>query len=122
MKQVEFLERHLGAHERLPGDIPAWPGQALHEPRADGVANTYHDDRDVASHILRGAGGHRTGGNDDLYPQPNQLGRECAESFGLRRLIADLDRDIPAFRIAQFAQALTKRVDPGRRPWQASRS
>jgi hypothetical protein len=47
-------------------------------------------------------------------PSSVELGREAADPFGLCH-ITDLDGDVPAFHIAELAQALAECVDRSRR-------
>src|SRR5262249_22257400 len=44
LEQVETLAGKLGAEERQPGDVPARPRKAGHEPISDGIAHGHHDD------------------------------------------------------------------------------
>ena len=70
----------------------------------DGVAHGHEHDRDRARGLLRGEGGRRVSGHDDVRLEPYQFGRELRKPLGLAIVVAPLDLDRLAFDVAEIAQ------------------
>src|SRR5665213_948858 len=90
------------------GDIPTRPGEALDQSGCDRVSGEGHNDRDVARRLLRGEGGRREPGHDQIDLEPHQFCRPFGEAVSLPRVRAELEPDAFPLDVTQVAQVLLK--------------
>src|SRR4030095_7384768 len=75
----------------------------------------HDDDRDGPAQIPGGEGSQCARGHDDVDVQTQQLTGKIRELVGASVREPDLDDDALAFHIAEIAQPVSKRLDPGLR-------
>src|SRR5262249_33467806 len=106
--QAFAVQASAGAGQ--PRDVPARPGEALHEPKVHQVrAAAEIDDRNRAGRRHGGGDLQRATGGDDVHRQRNELGGEVGQPVRAALGIARLDKQVLAFYVAELAQALAQR-------------
>ena len=75
------------------GDMSTRPRQGIDELDPDGIGHEHEDSRNRSSGALRSESRRRRHGNENVYFEPNQLGREKIESLVLFRRKAIFQRD-----------------------------
>jgi len=97
-----------------PGEVPAWPRQAIHEPDRDRFTHGGEDDGECCSRSLHGKGRGRVRRQYCAQRQPRQFGREGVERGFPLTLPSVLDRDILVFGPSVILKPIGERlVQPG---------
>ena len=104
-QQLDPLAADLRLHRREPGDVAAGPAEVRDEPGADGIRRSHEHDRDRCRRFLRGDRRGRRDGDDDVGIPRDELGREAGKPRRIAVRVARLDREIPAFDVAQLGEA-----------------
>jgi hypothetical protein len=109
--QLEPLSLQFGRDRGQPGGVSARPRDARDEPRADGIADGHHDERERRRDFCDRERSGCPRGHDHIDVRRDQLGNEGGKSlvFSFRPTI--LDRDISPFQIPEFTQAFAECPD-----------
>ena len=91
--------------------MPPWPGEARDKPLLNGIGHPRKHDRDRRGSLLGSARTPRRRDDDDLHLEPDQLGHESGEPFGLPLRPSVFDDDVLALHPAQRTQPLPKGVE-----------
>jgi hypothetical protein len=111
LEQLQVLADNLRAgDEGQSCDIRPRPREAGDEATLDGIEDCHRDDGDRPGRILGRQGRCRGYRNDDVNLQAHQFVHEVGKPLVLPFRISVLDRDVLAFDVTEFAQALAERV------------
>ena len=115
-QQLQPLRQQLRSVQSHAGGIAARPVDASHEAIADWIRADNEEDRNGRGRLLRRPRRHCAPGRDDQGDLTvHQVGCQVRKPRKLTVRPAVLDRDVPAFNIAAFAQALTECIREPRR-------
>ena len=105
---------YLRAKDGIPSDIPTRPSEALRKPGLHRIADPDHDDGDRRRRLLGCDGGWCAKCDNDGHRDADQFGYRRSKPVGLALGSSIFNGDVPAFQIAEVAQALAEGV-PHRR-------
>jgi len=113
LQQLDPFPFQFGTEDGEAGDVRARPDIAGDEPGIDRIAARRKDDRDGPGRPLGGerAGGAR--GHDHVGPVSHQFVRQLREAAVIPSRPCELEHDVLALDVAQFAERLAQRVHLG---------
>ena len=101
---MEPLGDELRAEKSCSSHIPAWSSKASDQLVLDRIGHADHDNGNDAGRLFERPRGRRTQCDDDIKPVSDELGRDFAQSIGVRFAKPALDSDILPFDITKLAQ------------------
>ena len=108
LEELEGFGDHAGREGRQARDVASRSRQAGHKPAPDGITDGNHDDRGCLRRLLGRQGRRRARGNEDIYLETNQLGRQAGESVGRPWCAPAFNDDVLALDVTELAQPLTQ--------------
>ncbi len=114
LNRLQPLGDEFRAQEGRARNIPTRPSETGHEPVANRIAHSHHDDGNGGGCLLCGTASRRSHRDDDIDLETGEFGRQSRKALDspVRRSV--FNQDVLALHIAVLAQSLPQGVDPRR--------
>ncbi len=108
-EQFQSLSLQVRRNRGQSSEISTRPSEARDKTRSDGVANGRHDKRDSHHRSLDRERRGRTGRDDNVHIERDELGNEFRKSLILSFRPSVLDDDVSTLDVAEVTQSLAER-------------